>query len=217
MTERVDTLNRLLETQTDGLVNFNDIVKAVVTSTLSGIPTMLHIRGGLEDIKTNIVNLSNGDEKKVVREQGTTYLVDPRLAVAFIKQHCPDISQDVTRWEHVYGRADIPEQLANTYVLRQHLMSVFDNSKFRCTFQDGKWYFCLHDVVKAATNDSRTIDYLNKAYQNDELLREQVGSRTHYFFGYVTSVRISKHVTYISDRSNDQIVYTARVKYKLLT
>jgi len=184
MSVRVDILDRLLETQTgEGLVNFNDLAKAVVGSAPSGIPTLLR-RGGLEDIKTNLVNLSNGDEKKVIRKQGTTYFVDPRLAIAFVKQHRPQITQDITRWEDVYGRADIPEQLGqDAPALLQHLMSVFAGSKFRCTFQDGKWFFCIHDVVKAATDDTHQTDFLNKSYQNDETLRDKVGDRTHRFFG----------------------------------
>lgn len=182
MSVRVDVLNHLLETQTDdGLVNFNDIAKAVVASTPSGIPALLR-RGGLEDIKTNLVNLSNCDEKKVVRKQGTTYFVDPRLAIAFIKQRCPELTQDVTRWELAYGRADIPEQIGqDAPALLQHLMSIFANSKFRCTFQDGKWYFCLHDVIKAATEDPNVRRTIDAAATHDQsLFAEQ---RTHTFYG----------------------------------
>lgn len=182
MSIRVDVLNNLLETQTDdGLVNFNDIAKTVVANTPSGLPTLLR-RGGLEDVKINLVNLNNGDEKKVVRKQGTTYFVDARLAIAFIKQRCPELTQDVTRWEVVYGRADIPEQLGqDAPALLQHLMSIFANSKFRCTFQEGKWYFSLHDVVKAATEDPNVGRTIDAAATHDQSLFAE--KRTHTFYG----------------------------------
>lgn len=183
MSVRVDVLDNLLETQTDdGLVNFNDLAKAVVGSAPSGIPTLLR-RGGLDDIKTNLVNLSNCDEKKVVRKHGTTYFVDPRLAIAFIKQRCPELTQDVTRWELVYGRADIPEQLGqDAPALLQHLMSIFANSKFRCTFQEGKWYFSLHDVVKAATEDPHIGRTLDRVVEFDGSIASQI-SRKYNFYG----------------------------------
>lgn len=99
METRTDTLNALLAEQTDdGLVNFNNIAKCVKPAASDGIPSLLR-KGGLDDIKVNLVNLNGGDETRVVRKQGTTYYTDLRLAVAFIKQNCPDLQERVSEWE----------------------------------------------------------------------------------------------------------------------
>ena len=175
-----EVLDEYLTVQNDeGLVNFNKIATHV-SGIGSGIPVLLR-KGGLNDVKTNLINMNEGDETRVVKKQGTQYFVDPRLAVAFIRINCKNIPEDVERWESTYGRADIPEVLSqDAPTLLRHLMSVFNSSKFRCTFQDGKWYFCLHDVVQAATEDpniGRTLGHI-KHFDNSLL----VNLRQHQFF-----------------------------------
>ncbi len=177
-----DKIDALLADQTDdGLVNFNSICKlTVITNNPIG---RLLSRGGLEDIKTNLINLANGNETRVVHKKASIHYVDPRLAIAFIKKHCPDLSDEVADWELEYGRGDIPEKLGDEAPeLLRHLMSVFDNSKFRCTFQDGEWFFCLHDVIQAATGDqpgnSRNVD---RAYELDNSL---VVTKSYKFYRY---------------------------------
>jgi len=186
-----DDLNTLLADQTDdGLVNFNAIAKRV-SGIPAGVPTLLR-KGGLSDVKTNLVNMNGGEEERVVRKQGTDYHTDPRLAVAFIKQNCNDLSAEFERWELLYGRADVPEELGQSApALLRHLMSVFDNTKLRCTFQDGKWWFCLHDVVQAATNDTHSTEFLNKVYSNDESLRTICSTKTHKFYKWVKILKFT--------------------------
>ena len=172
MTTLVDTLSNCLTDQKHGLVNFNAFAKHIC-NTSSGVLRLLQ-KGNLNDIKTNLVNLQGGEEERVIRKEGATYYVDPRLAVAFAKLQRPELQEPVTRWETVYGRGDVPQELAaNAPALFQHLTSVFSRNHFRCTFQDGKWYFCLNDVVQAATVDvvhvSRT---LAQVFQFDPNLRD---------------------------------------------
>ncbi len=181
-----DDLNNLLADQTDdGLVNFNAIAKRV-SGIPAGVPTLLR-KGGLNDIKTNLVNMNDGEEERVIQKKGTIYHTDPRLAVAFIKQNCKDLRDEVERWELLYGRADVPEQLGQSApALLRHLMSVFDNTKFRCTFQDGKWWFCLHDVVQAATGDQKhTQRHVDMAYTMDSTLETICTANTKQFYKYV--------------------------------
>ena len=177
-----DDLNNLLADQTDdGLINFNAIAKRV-SGIPAGVPTLLR-KGGLSDIKINLVNMNNGEEERVIRKKGTIYHADPRLAVAFIKQNCKDLKDEVERWELLYGRADVPEQLGQSApALLRHLMSVFDNTKFRCTFQEGKWWFSLHDIVQAATEDPHVGRTLEKVFDSDNTIQAKL--HTYKFFRY---------------------------------
>ena len=155
MSALVASLTICFATQTGGLCYFNNVAK-LVADTSRGIPRLLQ-KGNLKDIHTNLVNLSNGEEELVFRKDGCNYWVDPRLAIAFVKNQRADLGEAVVGWESTYGRADIPEELTkDAPQLLRHLTSVFSRDNFRCTFQDGKWYFCLNDVVQAATEDPKT-------------------------------------------------------------
>ena len=181
MSTLVDALNNCLADQTGGLINFNTFAKHIC-NTSSGVLRLLQ-KGNLNDIKTNLVNLQDGEEERVIRKDKATYYVDPRLAVAFAKLQCPELQEPVTCWETLYGRGDIPEQLAaNAPALLQHLTSVFARDNFRCTFQDGKWYFCLNDIVSAATEDIHNVrDRIMRVSSFDPHLLSDV--RTHKFSG----------------------------------
>lgn len=152
----VDTLNTYLSEQTDGLVNFTNVAK-LVADTSRGIPRLLQ-KGNLKDVHANLVNFNHGDENRVFHKHGSTYWADPRLAVAFLKNQRLDLNEAVLQWETTYGRADIPQELSeNAPELLRHLTSVFARDNFRCTFQDGKWYFALNDIVRAATEDASHV------------------------------------------------------------
>ncbi len=185
ITNKISTL--LADQTNDYLVNFNRISKLTVIT--NNTRAKLLSRGGLEDVKTNLINLANGDEASVLRKQDGIYYVDPRLAIAFIKKHCPDLSEKIVDWELEYGRGDIPEKLCEKApALLQHLMSVFDNSKFRCTYQEGEWLFCLHDVIQAATGDQKNNSRnLGRALELDPSLINP-DPRTHKFYRYVQLV-----------------------------
>ena len=172
MTTIINNLSSCLANQTDGLVNFNAFARHMC-NTSSGILRLLQ-KGNLNDIKTNLVNLQGGEEERVVRKEGTTYFVDPRLAVAFVKIQRPELQESVSQWETVYGRGDIPEQLAaNAPELLRHLTSVFSRDKFRCIFQDDQWHFCLNDIVQAATEDVINVTRsINRAFEFEPTLRE---------------------------------------------
>lgn len=174
MSTLVNTLNNCLADQHNGLVNFTNVAK-LVADTSRGIPRLLQ-KGTLRDVQTNLVNFNHGVEERVFQKDGTNYWVDPRLAVAFLKTQRIDLNEAVVQWESTYGRADIPEELSKKAPeLLRHLTSVFSRDNFRCTFQDGKWYFCLNDVVQAATEESITHvpRTLTQVFEFDSTLREE--------------------------------------------
>ena len=180
----VDSISNCLAKQRDGLVNFSNVAK-LVADTSRGIPRLLQ-KGNLKDVHANLVNFNDGDERRVLVKDGPNYKADPRLAVAFLKHQRPDLNDAILQWESTYGRADIPQELSeNAPELLRHLTSVFARDHFRCTFQDGKWFFCLNDVVQAATNDKDVGRAIAKVKEFDEMLLRDL--RTHKFCGLVQS------------------------------
>ena len=181
MSTLVETITQCLAKQYEGLVHFNGIAK-LVCDTSCGMPRLLQ-RGNLKDIKSNLVNLNNGEEERVLRKNGSDYWVEPRLAVAFIKTQRADLNEAAVQWETAYGRADLPEELGkNAPELLRHLTSVFINDRFRCTYQDGKWYFCLNDVVQAATEDYNVSRTISRIHEFDASLRDTL-TKTYKFSG----------------------------------
>lgn len=165
-----DKLNQCLATQEDGLVHFNPIRKLLKESS-SGVCRLLS-KGNWKDIKANLINLL-GDEVRVLWQEGPKTLMDPRLAVSYIKMRRPGLIEAVTHWEATYGRGDIPEALSKDAPdILHHITVVFANDFFRCYYEAGIWYFCLHDMVRLATEDSDVDEALDKAYELDATLYE---------------------------------------------
>lgn len=160
-------------TDSHGLVNFNNIAN-LIGKTSGGVPSLLR-KGPVTLVKDNLVNMNQGDETRVIHKTGTTYFVDRRLAIAFLKSQRPDLHAEVSRWEAVYGRADIPNELGQRApALFRHILDVFGASNFRCTFKD-KWYFCLNDVIQAATGDgNNALRSFHKAVEFDPSISESI-------------------------------------------
>ena len=180
MSALIESLNTCLSTQTDdGLVNFNEIAKAL-TSVRDGIPRLLN-GGFVSDVKTSLINMNGGREDRVVSKRGTTYFVDRRLAIAFIKKQKPYLKTQIQQWETKYGRADVPELLLRIPGFDVHLAEAFSTGHFRSVYKDGKWLLCLHDVVQTATGDQpHNGRNLAKVFEIDDLL-EQDCRATHKF------------------------------------
>ena len=150
----VAAIDRALTTpENEHLVNFNTIAR-LSGDVKNGIPYLLR-EGEVTDVRNNLLEMCNGNEKQVVLKQGTTYFVDPRLAVAFLKKRYPLMGDVIKQWEARFGRADIPKDLSqNAPPLMQHFLQVFGSERFRCVFRQGIWFFCLNDIVRVATGDA---------------------------------------------------------------
>lgn len=180
LTANIDCI--LANPEKEHLVNFNTIAH-LTGEAKNGIPSLLR-SGEVADVRNNLIEMYNGDEKQVVLKQGTTYFVDRRLALAFLKKRCPYMKVAVTEWEARFGRADIPQTLfLNAPPIMQHFLQVFNGGdRFRSVFRQGRWYFCLNDVVRAATGDASNFAAVkDHICRTDPTLQELFSMR--YKFG----------------------------------
>ncbi len=167
-----------------GFVNLNNLAALIISEKHNGIPYLLK-RGNLPLVKANLSNMLGGEEH-VYQKIGSVYHADRRLALAIIKLYCPDLHEEVSIWETVYGRGDIPEEISKTApVLHQHIKEIFENTKFRCVYLNGKWFFNVHDIIQSATKDpNNNARNLNRACELDPSIVKSL-DMLYKFTGYV--------------------------------